>query len=320
MPNISCEDAEREHGITCEHERFPSGELRFRLKSKRDETAYIRTEAPPGGAWQQSHYHNKVKETFIVQAGWIGYAELHDGAPRFYLYRAGEMFTTPPEVIHNVYMSDHAVIHTVKHGEAIGEARLIDKRTKHFDSETSVISEVALRQRALPTSQKSDAQYSTPLPMYSEAYRHFDNLIWQVPVWTTAIFAVVLAGMTQLTKDSSILSLVGLDATRLLAVSCGLFGVFTLVLSHALYRFRWHQVRTKSYTPLQPLSSPQVYLQLLVNVEALVLLFLAAQGSGLTMTIPTVVLVLAFGAICFFQERKLIQIGSEGSKPIRTES
>ncbi len=108
MPTISCEDAERNHGITCEHEQLmPSGELRFRLKSKHDETAYIRTEAPPGGAWQQSHYHKKVKETFIVQSEWIGYAELHDDAlePRYFTYRAGEMFTTPPEVVHNIYMS-----------------------------------------------------------------------------------------------------------------------------------------------------------------------------------------------------------------------
>jgi hypothetical protein len=261
-----------------------------------------------------------VKETFIVQAGWIGYAELQNGATRFFVYRMGEMFTTPPEIIHNVYMSDGAVIHTVKHGLGIGEARLIDDRTKRFDSETSRVSEALLRQRALLTSQQNDDQYNTPLPRYNEAYRHFDNLIWQVPAWTTAIFAVVLAGMTQLTIDSPILAFVGLAATPLLAASCGLFGIFVLSLSHALYRFRWHQVRTKPYTPLHPLRSPQVYLQLLVNAESFVLLLLAAQGTGLTIANVVVVLVLVFGAICFLQERELIRRGREGSKPIRTES
>jgi hypothetical protein len=260
-----------------------------------------------------------VKETYIVQAGWVGYAELHNGASRFFVYCAGEIFTTSPDVIHNVYMSDGAVIHTVKHGHSIGEARLVDERTKQFDSATSVVSEAMLRQQAALTSQSSNDRYSVALPSYSEAYRHFDNLIWQVPAWTTAIFAVVLAGMTQLTKDSPILTFAGLGPTAFLSTACGLFGIFMLALSHALYRFRWHQVKTKEYTPKYPIRSPQVYLQLLVNVESFVLLLLAARGDGLTIfLVVTVALIIAFVIFGIWQERELVSIG--GGKPTKTES
>ena len=321
MSPISCDEARDKHGITCPHSRAENGELRFRLL-KNDGTAYIRTEAPPEGGWQDSHWHNKVMETYIVQSGWIGYAEMRDGEPELIIYRAGESFTTPPNVIHNVYLPAEAVIHTVKHGEAREEARLEDSRTAAFTAKVCDISESNLLIRArTPARRVASAdgadQYAGG---YSPAYMHFDDLIWQVPAWATAIFTIILAGMTRLEDDSPLLRFVGLSAETLLALAALMFGLLLLVLSHALYRFRWHQIGTKSYTPQTPLLSPQIGLQIIVNAQAVVLILLASQGLGFSIAYVVGVVVLLFGQITFWQEKSLVRKGKEGNRPLSTAS
>jgi hypothetical protein len=116
---INPEDAASKHGITTNHEVMKNGELRFRL-NRNDGTAYILTIAGENGAWQNSHSHKQSQETYIVQTGWMAFAELKPGkAPLFRICEAGEVFTTTPGVPHNVYLPKGAVIHTVKHGDVI---------------------------------------------------------------------------------------------------------------------------------------------------------------------------------------------------------
>ena len=58
-----------EYGIETHHERMPNGELRFRLYD-RDGNGYVHHRRPDG-AWQNSHYHHQIRETYIVEtAGW----------------------------------------------------------------------------------------------------------------------------------------------------------------------------------------------------------------------------------------------------------
>ena len=122
---ISQADARDLHGIVAVHSRAEDGELRFRLV-KSDGTEYVRTEAAPDGAWQDAHSHENVQETYIVQTGWIGYAELNDGDIAIRIYREGDVFTAPSSVIHNIYMPKGAVIHTIKHGNVAKEIRIAD--------------------------------------------------------------------------------------------------------------------------------------------------------------------------------------------------
>jgi len=314
---ISCADAKKDYGVTTRHGRMPNEELRFRLLSN-DGTAYIRTESPPNGGWQNSHYHKKIKETYIVQKGWIGYAELVDEVIQFHIYREGESFTTKPLVIHNVYMPPRVVIHTIKHGDAAGEQRLEDEITNQFTEQTKTISEEELHRRAMPNLVVGDGT------SYSEAYRHFDNLIWQVSAWSSAVFAVVLGGTARLDPNSPILTTTGLSIKIVMALLCGLFGIFVFVLSYALYRFRWHQIRVKKHTPLHPLLSPQVGLQIMVNVQGLVLLLvslisllsLSDRGRLYSLVPAAVVLSLLTG----FEERNLIRSGRSAKKPIESIS
>lgn len=96
-----------------------NGEKRFRLRAP-DGRNYIRTEAGPEGVWQNAHHHHGVRETYIVERGWICVAEQSAGGPSVRTYREGEVFTSEPYVDHNVFMPPGAVIHTVQHGEPIG--------------------------------------------------------------------------------------------------------------------------------------------------------------------------------------------------------
>jgi hypothetical protein len=111
---ITDEDAAAQ-GITTRHERMANNERRYRLTAA-DGSGYIRTVASSVGMWQNSHFHKELLETYIVQSGWAGLAELIDGELRWTILEAGDVFTTTPLTPHNLYMAGNAVMHTVKHG------------------------------------------------------------------------------------------------------------------------------------------------------------------------------------------------------------
>jgi hypothetical protein len=135
----SIQDAIRSQGIVTKHERMPNGELRFRLIAG-DGSAYIRTVSGPDGAWQSSHFHRGVFETYIVQQGWIALVELINGDRLdWHVMRPGDVYTTRRLIAHNVYMSGGAALHTVKHG--LGPADdwhasvKLDSLTNHLSEE-----------------------------------------------------------------------------------------------------------------------------------------------------------------------------------------
>ena len=106
--------------ITTGSQEMPNGEIRHRLMHE-DGSGYIRTEAGPDGAWQNAHYHRGVRETYIVQKEWMAFATLmEDGSFEVHIYFPGEVISSELDQHHNVYLPAYAVIHTVKHGEAVG--------------------------------------------------------------------------------------------------------------------------------------------------------------------------------------------------------
>lgn len=105
-----------QYGISTSHHKMENGERRFRLTGA-DGSAYIRTEAAPGGGWQNSHYHTALSELYLVQRGWMLFAELEEGGLSVERYGAGEFCVSRPMVPHNVYMGPGAVLHTIKFGD-----------------------------------------------------------------------------------------------------------------------------------------------------------------------------------------------------------
>jgi hypothetical protein len=259
MSEITDGDARKDHGITTCHNRTPEGELRFRLK-KSDGTAYIRTEAEIGG-WQQSHFHRHVLETYVVQSGWMALGELVSGELRLAIVEPGQVVTTRPNVIHNVYLPKGAVIHTVKHGSAVEDDREIDERTKAFDKVTHAMSsELDIRATSIKPAR---------VVQYSDEYRHFDTLIWQVPAWSTAIFALTIQALFDVLDSSNSFDM---TAAGLLAV----FGAFALAcFSYVMLRFRCHQHPLKTYSPTPKWKSASTITQCLVTLESMSLLAIA---------------------------------------------
>jgi len=314
---ISLEKAESKYGIICEHSEMPNGEVRFRLK-KNDGTSYIRTESSPNGAWQNSHYHNKILETYIVQEGWICYAEFIDNKPFLNIYTKNQQFTTKPYIIHNIYMPGNAVIHTVKHGDSKDETRLINDETKKFDEITKNLTEDQIKSIAINGPPKTDN--FDVLQEYNEPYRHFDNLIWQVPAWSSGIFLAILIAISSLRSSDPLILSSGFDFDILLSVLYGLASFIMLTLSYSLYRFRWHQSRVKNYIPKVHCRSPQFGLQLVVNIQFVFLLFLSCSflNDFLFVKIAIALVVLFF--ISLYQEIVLKKHGKTGNKPESTRS
>ncbi|MZQ83036.1 hypothetical protein GQF01_13060 [Paenibacillus sp. 5J-6] len=137
MQRISEEEARSLFGIENKYDLMNNGERRFRLNCSADGSSYCRTVAAENGAWQNSHYHKTVSELYVVQSGWIVYAEKIDTKLQICLLREGESVTIKPLVHHNIFLSSNSVIHTIKFGSALENdwfpSSELDRITKHLD-------------------------------------------------------------------------------------------------------------------------------------------------------------------------------------------
>jgi hypothetical protein len=268
MREINAARAKREFGIATKHNEMDNGERRFRLL-KNDGTAYSRTEAVEESGWQFSHLHRTVRETYIVQTGWVAFAELVSSQLVLRLLHPGDIVTTQPGVVHNVYLSGDAVIHTVKHGTAEGDDRYVDETTKAFDLVTRTLATpTAVRAAAIRIVDKGPAEYS-------DTYRHFDNLIWQIPAWSTAVFALAIQSLFGVLHSHAARDL---NAATILSLFTALaLWSFAFVMS----RFRMHQRALKTHKT-NPLFSASTLTQGLVSSESAIMVGAALQLQGVS--------------------------------------
>jgi hypothetical protein len=265
---ISAEKAFEDHKINTFHTKEKDYELRFRLIKGGEETSYIRTESLKDH-WQEAHLHRQLQETYIVQRGWIGYAEKHGMGRSLKKYGAGEIFTVPSNMVHNIFMPKDSVIHTVKHGEGKEEVRSTDMRfTKKTQNITKEEFLILIKKNSLSISQES----------FNEGYRHFDNLIWQVLAWSTGIFSAILIGTLNIKEPEikTLLEMADSDLSSLLSFIYFLGFLFLLALSYTLHRFRFNQIETSIQVNKlwRRLKSPQNFLQLIVNIQLSIFLYL----------------------------------------------
>lgn len=172
---ISPEEARAQFHATTAHGRMPNGEVRLRLTSG-DGGGYVKTIQPNAGAWQNSHSHQSLTETYVVQAGWIAIAELEGGALTLRLYLPGDVVSTRPGVAHNVYMSAGAVTHTIKNGGAA------DWRPEpKLDALVSHLTEGDIRARVKTTEAQPTLALREKFLAYSSMYNNLDNILWVVP-------------------------------------------------------------------------------------------------------------------------------------------
>jgi hypothetical protein len=193
---ISDADAANLYGIRTNHEQMPNGQLRFRLTSD-DGEGYILTTAGKTGAWQKAHYHSALRETYIVELGWMAIAEEVEGDIAITIYRQNDVITTRPKIVHNVYLPSDAVIHTVKQGST-------GKRDWHENPEFSVRTAMLSEKEILlmGISKVNTSATDRRFEAYIALYNNLDNLIWRIPGFlaTGAAILIGFAGSV-LSKD-----------------------------------------------------------------------------------------------------------------------
>ncbi|PWW40827.1 MULTISPECIES: cupin domain-containing protein [Paenibacillus] len=97
-------------------EQMANGERKYKMVSA-DGSYYCRTIASSQGGWQNSHFHNHITEFYVVQSGWIAYANFaNDQTLEIRVMGEGDHIIVEPGVHHNLYMSANSVIHTIKYG------------------------------------------------------------------------------------------------------------------------------------------------------------------------------------------------------------
>jgi len=215
---------------------------------------------------------------------------------------AGEMICTQPSVHHNVYLPGHAVIHTVKHGTARHGTRIGTPRsrvTRPLSSWmnrafTSLLHAWIANRRWSAMSRKPDGaperKYAAPAQWpatYSDDYRHFDNLIWQTPAWTTAVFSAFVAGLFYLfsldsTSAARVSTAAGVSVDTLVYALLASAVLFFSAAYYALFRWRVHQrytCRSHVPRPMRDWMGAQLPLQLVVGGQAIFVLSLILSKS-----------------------------------------
>ena len=270
LRKIEGREAFERYRIKMNHALFDNGELRFRLESYSDKTSYIRTVSVDKSYWQESHVHSYLRETYIVQEGWIVYATLSNKNKYTIMkYGVNEQFTTYPDTVHSIFMSKGSVIHTVKHGsvpEGINIDRITgNQSTKYLDTKLQSISIKMLEEMENDSSFNRNNVTST---IYGEDYKHFDNLIWQLPIWFTALFALAFTKIP-FSLQSYLLHR-GYDWRKSNSIAYFAIGIIFFLFSYTLFRFRYHQSHIKPYRLIRKkiyFISPQIYLNFILNIQ-----------------------------------------------------
>ncbi len=228
MTKLSDQEAREQFGAATDHERMPNGEVRLRLKAA-DGSGYIKTVQPGVGAWQKSHLHSVLVETYVVQKGWMALVELAEDEPKVTIHLPGDVISTRPSVAHNVYLTANAVIHTVKQGGADDwmACERLDALVSSWDEgETRARSQRSAGQTILAVEHKYAA--------YASIYNHLDNLIWLVPGFVLTVglsgFGLILELAARTPRETAQM-LGGL----LLAL-----GVFFFLGGYSVMRLRHH--------------------------------------------------------------------------------
>jgi hypothetical protein len=219
-----------------EAETMPNGELRVRLTSP-DGNNYIRTEAGRTGAWQKAHHHRTLRETYVVEVGWMGYVTEREGKLRVSIHWPHDVVTTNPLEPHNVYLPANAVIHTVKHGSD-GAKDWNENPT--LTARCAPLAEKDLHRLAAPPATPDS---ETRFDAYVDLYNNLDRLLWGIPS-LLAVAATVLIGFSGnlLNRQAQV------DVPPIvLALVFALVGTLFALGAYSIWRLRVHHTLAGSY-------------------------------------------------------------------------
>ena len=248
---------------------------------------------------QEAHYHQVVQEAMLVLEGEVFVEETVSGQSNHQTLNAGDFVVFDRGISHRI--ANNSCVHArILHLKFLGERK----------------------DRTLFVEDKNDASYRQKLTasefeIYTQDYRHFDSMIWQVPAWASAIFSFSITVALLLLASSAEIENLLPSINAKLSASIFLFFVFVilLLLLNVFLRFRLHQrvvIRPKRRNVpfLWYMLPGQSSLLLILFIEVAVILcfFLITVGFELMCAIGVAVmfLVLGFGYV----ERSVRQLSS----------
>jgi quercetin dioxygenase-like cupin family protein len=243
-------------------------------------------------ASQSAHSHDTIREAMLVLEGTVRVEEVVAGITSSQILNVGDFVVFDRGVLHRMENESNLSARTL-HFKFLGEGK---DRALFADDKNTI--EVARTQTAAGPD------------IYTQDYRHFDNLIWQVPAWASAIFSfAITASVLVLANGKSIEAFLSLPISAPHSVSVFLFAIFfvLLLLINVFLRFRLHQRvaprPNRRYVPaLWYMVSGQTSLLLVLFVEAATIFCFALVTAGVPPIFADCVAAILFGTVFSYVE------------------
>lgn len=235
-------------------------------------------------ASQVAHSHNIVREAMLVLEGTICVEETVADVTSAQTLNAGDFVVFNRGVPHRMENHSDQLARTL-HFKFLGEGK-----DRALFAEDKVISGTSVAPPAVVPD------------IYTQDYRHFDNLIWQVPAWASAIFSLAItASALVLANAKPIEAAFSLTVSAPRSVAFFLFAVFfvLLFLTNVFLRFRLHQrvaprPNRRNVPALWYMGSGQTSLLLVLFVEAGFILCFALIALGLAPVVADAIVAALF--------------------------
>lgn len=251
----------------------------------RDPLEVIETRMDPDAS-QEAHSHRIVREAMLVLEGKVFIEEIISGQSHPQVLDTGDFVGFDRRVYHRIANNADVPARTLNFkflGEVKDRALFIDDKTDTSTGQT----------------------LTTSVPeIYTQDYRHFDSLIWQVPAWASAIFSFSITGAVLVLANAVKIESLLPSINASFSVSMFLLSVFVvlLLLLNVFLRFRLHQrvvfrPNRRNVPRLWYMPSGQSSLLLVLFIEAAVILCFAliTAGIGLLTAIGVTVVFLLVG-------------------------
>lgn len=235
----------------------------------RDPLEVIETEMRAGGC-QEAHSHEVIREAMLVLEGLVCVEEMVADITSRHTLAAGDFVVFDRGVPHRIANAANTVARTL-HFKFIGDVK--DRVLFATDKNS-----LGPNEKGTPT-----------IPdIYTQDYRHFDNLIWQVPAWASAIFGLAItASVLVLANGKAVEAFLPTSLSATHTASIFLFSIFfvLILLTNVFLRFRLHQrvaprPHRRDVPALWFMISGQTSLLLVLFVEAAIVFCFAFVLAG----------------------------------------
>jgi hypothetical protein len=252
-------------------------------------------------ASQAAHSHSIVREAMLVLEGTICVEEMVADVTSAQTLNAGDFVVFDRGVPHRMENRSDQPARTL-HFKFLGEGK-----DRALFADDKVISGTSV----VPPTSVPD--------IYTQDYRHFDNLIWQVPAWASAIFSLAItASALGLANAKQIEAAFSLPVSAPRSIAFFLFGVFfvLLFLTNVFLRFRLHQrVAPRPNRRHVPapwyMGSGQTSLLLVLFTEAGLILCFALITLGLAPVFADAIVAALFVPAFLYVERSVRNLSAK---------